>query len=186
MATMREFLSTGKLGEIRLGMTPEQVAAALGPADAHSPRRRPVYLVKYGAVELAFKPMGEPLTLASIAVHFGASEREIPAALRPADWVPTGGTSVDEFRRFVAETGIAMHADVWEEQETLLLDTGATAVFVHGRLHSIHFKGTSKKPERRQMTVSLPEQVVQQLRERAQEQHVSIHELVENLIKAKA
>lgn len=186
MVLMSEFLTSGRLGEVQLGLRPEQVTDVLGPADEQSTRRRPLLLLRYGAVELAFLhiPDTDDSRLVCAAIHFDQPDREVPQRLRPTDWMPTSRTTEAEFRRFLAGTGVPVHSSVRGEQEHLILASGANAVFVEGTLHSIHFKRSDKKPERKQMTVSLPEQTVEMLKRRALEKRVSVQDLLENLIKA--
>lgn len=186
MSSMREFLTSGRLGDVQLGLRPEQVFEILGAANDHSARRRPVQVLRYGAVEFAFKPV--PGTgdarLVSTAIHFHDPGREVPPALRPGDWLPSNETTADEFRRRLDEAGLAAHRDARGGQETLALDSGASAVFDVGKLHSLHFHRRDTKPDRKQVTVSLPEDAVQRLKHRAREEGVSVHDLLERMIKA--
>jgi hypothetical protein len=86
MPLMREFLTNGCLGEVQLGLTPEQVTSALGPADDQSTAHRPVYLLRYGAVEFSFTNISDAQErLVRIAMYFNRPSREMPALLRPTD-----------------------------------------------------------------------------------------------------
>jgi hypothetical protein len=124
--------------------------------------------------------------LVSIAIHFDRPDRGLPPGLRPGDWEPTNQTTADQFRRFATEAGLTVRSSVQGEQSYLVLSSGASAVFVDERLHSIHYKRANKKPDRRQMTVSLPDETVELLQRRAREENVSVHDLIDRLIKAGA
>jgi hypothetical protein len=186
MASLREFLKSGRLGEIQVGMPTDQVIALLGPADDRSVRRKPVYLLRYGAVEFAFKPVPETSDsrLVSIAIHFGHPGRTLPPALQWTDCALSDETTIEAFLRLLADTGMEGHMHSSRDQEYLSLDSGASIVFVDGRLGSIHFSCADTKKRRKQMTVSLPEDAVQTLRKRAREEGVSLNSLVERMIQA--
>jgi hypothetical protein len=64
----------------------------------------------------------------------------------------------------------------------LVLNSGGSAVFDDGRLHSVHFRRADKGALRRQMSVSLPENTLSQLRERAQRERISLQELIERVL----
>jgi hypothetical protein len=188
MPTIREFLTSGQLGEVRLGLRPEQVTRILGEPDDHSVRRRPISLLRFGAVEFAFKhiPDTADSRLVSIAVHFDRADRNIPALVRPTDWLPTSETTEQEFRGFLEASCIQLHSIIAGDDECLILLSGASAAFRDKKLQSIHFRGGEKKNDRKQMTVSLPEETVERLRQRAKDERVSVHDLIERMIKASA
>ena len=186
MVTMREFLTSGRLGAVQLGLRPEQVTQLLGQPDDRSARSRPVLLLRYGSVELAFMPVPDTAdsTLASVAVHFAHPDRDVPPALRPTDWVPTHDTDEDQLRRFLQQAGIEAHSRADGEQSHLILQTGATATFRDGKLHSLHYRRGEQKAERKQMTVSLPTETVDRLRRRAERERASVRDLIERVIEA--
>jgi hypothetical protein len=188
MPTIREFLTHGRLGDLQLGLRPEQVARILGDPDDRSVRPRPITLLRFGAAELAFKniPGTSDSRLVSISLSFDRADRDIPMVLRPTDWLPTGETTEQEFQRFLETSGIPPHSRIAGDQECLILLSGASAAFRDGKLHSIHLRGGEKKNERKQMTVSLPEETVARLKQRAKEERVSVHDLIERMIKASA
>ena len=83
MALFRELLTEGKLGDARLGMRPEIVEQSLGTPDDRSVKSRPVAILKFGSVELAFKhiPDTNDSRLVSIAVYFHDRKRTLPPGL---------------------------------------------------------------------------------------------------------
>jgi hypothetical protein len=186
MASMLEFLTSGRLGEVQLGAGLEKLTDILGEPDDRSVRRRPISILRYGAVEFAFQPIGGSgdSTLASIAVYFDRPDRGIHGVLRPTDWLPTRDTSQEEFSSFLVSSGIRAESTAGGHEESLILFPGGSAAFSEGRLHSIHVRASEKR--RKQMTVSLPHDTVEMLRKRAKEEHVSVHDLVERMIRAGA
>lgn|GEM_PF-3685625 len=186
MPLIRDFLQTGRLGEIQLGLRPDQVIGILGAPDDQSVKKRPVHILRYGAVQFSFVavPDTKDSRLASVAIYFDDADRPIPPPLSPTDWLPTGNTTEQQFRQFLDQVEIHVHSSVQGEQEYLILDSGASIVFVEGKLHSVHFKRRDKKPQRKQMTVSLPEEAVERLQHRAHEQGLSVQALIERMIEA--
>jgi hypothetical protein len=82
--------------------------------------------------------------------------------------------------------GLRAHFKVDGEYTHVLLDSGASAVFDEGRLHSIHYRRADKSARRRQMSVSLPESTLSELRARAQRENVSLAELIERVLSKSA
>lgn len=188
MPLMREFLESGRLGEVQPGLRPEQVIALLGEPEDRTPRKRPLQILRYGAVEFAFMPVPQTTDsrLVSTSIYFYDPHRPIPPALCPTDWLPTHATSGQQFRQFLEDSGMQVHSRVEGQQESLILSSGASVAFKDAGLHSIHFNRKDKKPQRKQMTVSLPEDAVDRLRRRAREEGVSVHDLIERMISAGA
>lgn len=184
MAKLQDFLTNGQIGEIRLGMRPEQVQSIWGPAPGQSVQHRPVKILRYGSVELGFGPIAgtEDSRLASVAIYFFDSLRTLPAGVTFEDWVPTQNTSEADFHRFLDSIKLAAHTRVDGENTNLMLETGTSVVFVEGRLHSIHHLRRDRRAARRQLSVSIPESSLNQLRERARRENVPLNELIERIL----
>lgn len=182
---MREFLECGRLGEVRLGVRPEQVIAILGDPEDRSAKRRPVQLLRYGAVEFAFAPVPHTTDsrMVAVAIYFNDPDRTIPAPLCPTDWNPLCTTTEYEFRRFLDESGVSDYSSIHAEQDHLVLDSGASIVFADGRFHSLHFKRRDQQNTRKQLSFSLPQEAVEKLQHRAREEGVSIPDLIERMIR---
>jgi hypothetical protein len=88
MATLSEFLKSGKLGDIHYGMLRDQVVAILGQPNDTSVAQNPLIL-KYGGLQLTFfKPTdAEHRELSQIGLHYGPSWEPIPAPVLPSDFV---------------------------------------------------------------------------------------------------
>jgi hypothetical protein len=184
MATFRDFLTSGTIGAVKLGMRPEMVEQFWGAPDDRSVQRRPTEILRYGSIELVFKtvPDTDDSRLVAAAIYFGRPSQPLPDAARFEDWLPTDGTSEDEFRTFVDSAGLQVHSKVDGEYTHLVLDTGASAVFDDGRLHSVRHRRADKSSRRKQMAVSLPESTINELRARAEREHISVQELIERVL----
>jgi len=184
MAKFREFVSEGKIGDVQLGMVPETVEKYLGPADDRSVKKRPVEILMFGSIELAFKliPETNDSRLIAIAIYSSIPERSLPPSVRFEDWTPTGDTTEADIRNVLSSVGLRIHSKVDGENKNLVLDSGASIVFVDDRLHSVHFRRADKVPPRRQMSVSLPENTLTRLRARAERENISLKALIEKVL----
>jgi hypothetical protein len=184
MASFREFLSQGKIGDIRIGMPLETVQKYIGPPEDLSVKKRPIEILKYGSIELAFHhaPDANSSRLIAIAIYFSLPKRMLPPSVVFEDWTPTGDTTEEDFRDFVQSAGMHACSRIDGENRNLVLDSGASIVFVDEHLHSVHFRRADKAPLRRQMSVSLPESTLTQLRARAERENVSLQELIEKVL----
>ena len=183
MATFREFLSSGKLADVQLGMRPEMVEQRWGSPDDRSVKRHPAETLRFGSLELTFKtvPQTDDTRLVAAAIYFNRPSQQLPSALKFDDWTPTDATTEPEFRAFVTSAGLETHSKVDGEYTHLVLNSGASVVFDEGHLHSVHFR-RAEKAVRRQMSVSLPEETLSQLQACAQREHISLQELIERVL----
>ena len=182
MARFQEFLATGQVGDVQMGMAIDQVEQRLGPADDRSVSRRPVQTLKYGSMELSFKLVPETVTtrLVAVSIHFGWPDFALPVAFD--DWTPRSDSSEADFRRFAERVGLSVHSSVDGTYRSLVLSTGARVVFEEGSLHSVSFRRAEKKVERRQMSVSLPQTTLNRLQTRAHLEKISVQELIEKVL----
>ena len=183
MAKLIDFLKRGAVGEVRLGMTPEAVEQRWGPAGDRSVTMRPFEILKYGAVELTFHqvPDTPDSRLSGISIKFGLPHDDSSHATFE-DWTPDADTTVDDFRQFLNTGGSTVYATVDGEQTSLILDTGATAVFTDDRLYGVYYRRADKDATRRQVSVTLPETTLKELRTRAAREKVSFQHLVEQVL----
>ena len=147
MASLRDFLLKGRLGPVELGMRPEQVEQELGPAEDHSVSTRPVQILKFGSVEVAFKTVPGTDDQRSIAmgVYFGIPGRDLPPRIDFEDWNATENTTEEDARRFLAQAGIGVHSRVDGEIRNLILDPGSSMAFDEGLLRSMHYRRADKR-----------------------------------------
>lgn len=179
-----DFLTSGRLGAVQLGVLPERVSTLLGPADDESLRQKPVYVMRYGAVDFTFAqvPDTTDFRLAGTAIRF-ASQRPLPEVLRPSDWFPTDQTTEAEFRAYLAQANLPVEYSVDGEQATLILGTGATITFMDDLLYSVHFNRRDKRADN---NLSLSDETFQLLRAQALREHISVSEVVERALKRSA
>ena len=185
MPPLREFLATGELGGVKPGLRLAQLRDLLGPPDDESVRRRPVYILRYGAAQFAFAPVpnADEYRLASTSIYFNPADRQMPLTLQFSDWTPTGQTTEAMFRQFAMDAGLRPHPDAEWRGGNVMLTSGATATFDGGMLHSLHFHKPGKPAGRKQVTVALPSETVRLLRQRAQDANVTPSDLLDRLIR---
>ena len=184
MATLIDFLKFGTVGEVRLGMTPDAVERRWGPADDRSVTTRPFEILKYGAVELTFHqvPDTADARLTGVSIKCGLPEHDPPLHATFEDWTPDGDTNVEEFDTFLKKAALNVHAKVEGEQTSVIMETGATAVFTDGLLYGIYFRRVDRATTRRQMSIAVPEATLRELRSRAAREKVSLQHLVEQVL----
>lgn len=188
MPLLGVFLTTGRIGDIEPGVSLARVRDVLGPSDDESVKRRPVYLLRYGAVQLGFTPIGgtNDYCLTTTAIYFTQPGQEVPAALRFADWSPTAEATETDVVRFAADVGLRPEPHAEWRGENVMFASGASAAFDDGRLHSLHFRRPERPADRAQISVSLPTETVRRLRRQAKEQNVTPADLLDRLINAGA
>src|SRR5688500_17455578 len=123
MATFREFLSSGTIGVVKLGMLPETVERFWGTPDDRSVQRHPTEILRYGPLELVFKtvPETDDARLVAAAIYFGRRNQQLPPGARFDDWSPTDATSEAEFRGFIGSAGLQVHSKVEGQYTHLVL-----------------------------------------------------------------
>jgi hypothetical protein len=147
-------------------------------------QRHPTEILRYGSLELVFKtvPDSDDTRLIATVIYFGRPNQQLPADARFDDWSPTEATTEAEFRDFVGAAGLQVHSKVEGQYTQLVLDSGASAVFDDASLHSVRYRRADKSPRRKQMSVSLPETTLSQLRARAERENMSLQELIERVL----
>jgi len=147
MVEFREFLCTGELGNISLGMSGDEILAALGP-DRDIADCRPFEVWKYGSLQLTLW-QGR---LYSFSLYFTSSEQDLPKGLEIEGWLPSRNTTLDEVRGFLFGAGVPFHLDCGLCDEcgfTLLVGPGVKIVFdvQHCRLQlwQISFSMTARE-----------------------------------------
>jgi hypothetical protein len=180
MASLQEFLDTGRLGEIAVGASNDFVRQLLGEPNDVSTQRNPE-LWKYGAVQLGFyRGKGtKQHTLAFIGLYFQGGDARIPDALKWTGWFPYQATTSQVFQGWPTQTGVTFSTIAEAEGETadyLVTKAGVAVTFADGNLQSIQY-AAHHKSDRRQLSVSIPPDVWDRIREEAAQQKVSMAEL---------
>src|SRR2546426_4137523 len=105
MASVKEFLTTGNLGGVHLGMSAEELRALLGEPEATGFQRE-ADIWKYGALQLVFRKETGHSLLAMIVLSTNDGGKAWPKNLSFKDWMPGSDRSIEEFLQFLAEAGI--------------------------------------------------------------------------------
>lgn len=155
MTTLSDFLRTGRLGPVSLGMGPVEVMTALGDPDDTSEKLNPLIL-KYGPVQLVFlgKPKQRKQDLREIAILYSPKFTKMPKTLRFSDWNPSSPPTEEQFSRFLDTIEYhPVHEVSGESGTQLIFMSGVVALFVAKSLHSIRLTQRETKEES-PMTVS--------------------------------
>ena len=142
MATLEEFMRTGHLGPVILGMSSNDAMTALGDPDDISRKSNPLIL-KYGPVQLSFwkTPPKKAPQLREIAIAFQPEFERLPKSLSITDWNPTEPPTEGEFRSFIDRIEYPP-AQLVEgpTDKALTFLSGVTALVSDGKLHSLRLK----------------------------------------------
>jgi hypothetical protein len=141
MATLDEFMRTGHLASVTLGMSPNDVMAALGEPEDISKKSNPLIL-RYGCVQLTFwkTPSQHIPQLRDITITYQTNYGPPPESLTFTDWSPTEPPTENEFKYFVAQTGYtAVYKVDGAIGKQFIFPSGVVAVISDGMLHSIRF-----------------------------------------------
>ena len=139
--TLREFLETGQIGPIALGVTKDQVRDWLGePTDTTFPtpkrgRDKHRYIAwQYGCLELGFDY--EHIVYLGFEFH-GA---RVPEGLQIEGYFPTQTTSRAELEAYLQRENIAYEEYPplsFEPGQALIIGVGVTVVFAHGQARRV-------------------------------------------------
>jgi len=138
MANLKQFLKTGRLGELSLGMLASDVVALLGDADDLSKKSNPLVMV-YGNLELTFfkQPDAVRRELVSVVLQYSLPLPEDRTVFAFEDWDPTGSNEA-AFREFLDSMSYPPAATVGGKSgRQLVLLSRVVAHFVEDRLHSL-------------------------------------------------
>jgi hypothetical protein len=188
MATLKQFLQTGELGPIHPGMSQAEVTALLGPPQDESVARHP-QILKYGGLQLTFlgQPGSADRSLAHIGLYFGPRAEPIPQPALPADFMGTPETTIAEVREFLTRVGLNVPAAIeYEDTNSLILPSGATITFDAKKLRSINFASPRRTPAKKQISVSVSEDTLNQLRTLARQLNRSVAEVCAEWITQRA
>jgi hypothetical protein len=184
MAAIDEFLKTARLGEIATGISKEDVRGLLGDPEDVSVQKNPE-IWKYGALQLTFykdSQESEP-HLAAINLYFNNPKDPIPAALSLTGWLPTGETSVQDFRDHLTDADLQVDFRAPSaSHDHVVLPSGVRVTFDEGRLHSVHYSAKHER-EVKQLTVSIPRKDLEILRKEAASRRISMSALCSEWIK---
>jgi len=136
---LEDFLKTGQIGTIALGMSPTETMQLLGEPDFFSEKVNPS-VFKYGRVELTFwKAQGErSQRLREIVVSYSQDFERLPQTLEFADWPYVAASTEREFLVFLDQIDYQPIRDrKGIDDRELLFASGVSATFLRGVLHSL-------------------------------------------------
>lgn len=125
--SLEEFLRTGRLGKLRLGLSEGEVLALLGcPEDVGGTSRKYckplIYL--YGSVEIHFDPKSRTCVLIYIECPIW-KELRFPSHWEIMDWQLKPGMKREEIERILVKTDLQFKYDICYNQ-FIILSSGVT------------------------------------------------------------
>ena len=187
MTSFDEFLDTGRLGQVAEGRTTQEVRDLLGEPD-YAPKLGSPQLWKYGSLQLGFfrTSTDESPFLVSIGLYFRTSEESLPKALGATGWFPAVGCTYDEFRAHLDQASLKVVGGVTVgPQKHLVLGPGVRVNFDDDVLDSIQY-ASKREPSRKQITISVPRDLLASIRSEARSLGVSASTLCSQWIEERA
>jgi hypothetical protein len=138
-ATLAEFLVSGTLGRLRLGLSPTEVESLCGPADDTSTPSFP-RIWKYGDLQIAFlrdDRISSDERVNFLGLYLRGHSLAAPRALNLLGWWPDPGTTLAAFTDYLDQHDILWSIDpalTFEDQTTLRIGIGVSATFSHVNL----------------------------------------------------
>jgi hypothetical protein len=138
MATLEEFIRTGHLGPILLGLSPKEVIAELGDPDGISRKSNPL-IIRYGRVQLTFlRYENANQDLREIAIDFRSLPEPLPPAIDFSDWKALEAPTERQFRDFVRQIDyLPIQSPERAISRQMIFDSGVTATFSDEMLVSL-------------------------------------------------
>jgi hypothetical protein len=145
MATLANFLKTGSLGPVLLGLSPIDVIQEIGDPEQESRKKNPLTL-KYGSLQLVFWKHGPKLQLRDITLSFLPAFEPLPALLSFEDFKTDSNPTERDFRNFLKQIRyLPAHLTEEENGRQLVFLSGVVADFMDGFLHSIRISQKNTK-----------------------------------------
>jgi hypothetical protein len=186
MATLADFLRTGKLGRIATGVAKDFVREILGnPQDVSVQKNPEVW--KYGVLQLGFfrGRDGGQARLAFIGMYFQRPEDVVPESLGLTGWMPSRKTTPQEICDYLATFNGVTGALRESDGNLVMENSGVVILFDEGKLDRILFTAPAKGHDR-QVSVFIPEDTWERIRREAAQRKVTPSSLCAQWIKEKA
>jgi hypothetical protein len=142
MIKLEDFLKTGRLGNVVLGMTPFSAEGLLGDPAEESKKKNPLVL-GYGGLQLIFwrPPETSVSALNQIVIKYRPKPTPLPDPVNLADWAPSETPSVDEFRDFLKRIQYApVQSTGGFFDGQIMLPSGVLAIYSDGKLERIQIE----------------------------------------------
>jgi hypothetical protein len=147
MATLEEFLRTGHLGPLIIGISPTEVMTTLGEPDDLSRKANPLLLI-YGCVHMTFwrNTKAAKHELREIMLDFQNFSQPLPPLLEFNDWKLSDPPTERRFRDFMHAIGyLPIHHSEGATWRELVFPSGVTARFKDEMLVSIRLTERENK-----------------------------------------
>jgi hypothetical protein len=169
MASLAQFLKTGMLGPVALGMSPADVVGQIGDPDQQSSKTNPLIL-KYGSLQLVFWRHGPKSQLLDIDLNFLPKFEPLPPAIALTDFQPPHQPTTSDFRDFVRKIGyLPAHSDDEINPKELVFLSGVIAEFIDTLLKRIRLQQKEKREIPRGSLSDIREPSIRQIAEMIQE-----------------
>jgi hypothetical protein len=174
MATLEEFLRTGHLGPLVLGISSNDAISAVGEPDDISRKSNPL-LLRYGCVHLVFwKPKDAKHELREITVDFHLAAGPLPSSLEFADWDSTVPPTERRFRDFVRMIDyVPVQSIERATSRELVFASGITARFEDEMLVSIRLIERENKASTPVLLADEREPTIEQISEMFNEAEIA-------------
>jgi hypothetical protein len=133
MQLLRDFLESGTLGPLAIGISPLEVQQLLGdPWDVGGAAKNRIW--KYGTIQLGFHrdKATRTETLDFIGLYFRYGSLALPEAISPEGWFPSQRTTKEDFIHYLKEQRIGYLEDkrlTFGTQLVLAMESGAQVIF---------------------------------------------------------
>ncbi len=161
-----------------MGLSKDSVREILGDPSDVSVQKNPEHW-KYGALNLSFYRGRDDAqaSLVFLLLTFHTPEDKIPQELTLTDWMPSGETTLQEFKQFLTSVNLLKSAQITAgPNELVTMDSGVEVAFMDGKLSSIQL-AARHKPAGRQLAVHLPEEILELIRQEAKQRRISMSAL---------
>jgi hypothetical protein len=156
MPTLEQFLKTGRIGPIRLGMGPMEVKSLIGEPTDWSTSSTPLLFI-YGPLQLTFwkKRSERELQLQEIALKFQPTLKGLPNAVMPSDWKIQRRATIKSFRSFLKKIDYSADPETnGSSSRQVVLPSGVRATFAEGMLQSLR-AGLRQAPEKQNIALKM-------------------------------
>jgi hypothetical protein len=179
MASLEEFLKSGKLGALHVWMTREDAVAVLGAAPDESVQKEPKIL-KYGGLQVTFARLSKTpeQRLVLTGLYFHAPSEKLPDAVLPTDLVVSSETTVAEMRSYLGRLGLEETTSTGgADDRRIELASGASMNFRNDRLWSIQYALRTPESARKQISITVPEETWAQVSQLARQSKRSVSDM---------
>jgi hypothetical protein len=184
MYSLASFLKTGELGDIHVGMTPDQVRDVLGEPLDTSGSKKP-WIWKYDPFEIVFGFPEErrEFRVKSISIDFRSADSASTAPLRFSDWDSSRSRTFQDFKDYLDKHAIRIAGGVATgPDQYLILESTVRATFGEGRLYSIRYDAKNES-QLKQVSFSIPRDDFEAVRREAAELGISVSVLCSRWIR---